>query len=76
MLGSQNHKVGNPKKGYGMSRQVGVTGDTKIGGPRDHINIRILHPGSKAQYERGISRNHGSKEPCAYVYVYVVVLGS
>ena len=27
-------------------------------GPKDHINIRILHPGSKAHHE-GDARNHG-----------------
>ena len=27
-------------------------------GPKDQTNIRILHPGSKAQY-KGDSRNHG-----------------
>ena len=31
-------------------------------GPKDHINIRILHSGSKAQ-ENGDSRNHCLQDP-------------
>ena len=32
-------------------------------GPEEHINIRILHSGSKTQ-DKGDSRNHGLKDPC------------
>ena len=32
----------------------------KLRGPRHHINIRISHPGSKAQY-KGHARNHGCR---------------
>ena len=32
--------------------------DSDIGAPKDHINIRILHSGLKAQY-KGATRNQG-----------------
>ena len=38
--------------------------------PKDHIDTRISHSGSKAQY-KGDIRNHGWKDP----YVYVVFWG-
>ena len=39
-------------------------------GPKDHIDTRISHSSSKAQY-KGNTRNHGVKDP----YVYVVAWG-
>ena len=39
-------------------------------GPKDHINIRILHPGSKAQDKEDF-RSHGLEDP----YVYMVSWG-
>ena len=37
-----------------------------MGGPKDHINIRISHPGSRAQY-RGNTRNHGLYDPFLFM---------
>ena len=34
--------------------------------PKDHINMRILHPGPKAQ-DKGHFRNHGLHDPCVSV---------
>ena len=39
-------------------------------GPKDHINIRILHSGSKAR-PKGDTKNRGVQDP----YVYVVFWG-
>ena len=38
-------------------------------GPKDHINIRIRHSGSKAQYQ-GDTGNHGLWDPYVYVVFY------
>ena len=46
--------------------QLPVRGSESCGGPTDHINTRISHSGSKAQYERD-ARNHGLQDPYAYV---------
>ena len=37
-------------------------------GPKDHISIRILHSGSKAQ-DKADSRNRGLSDPHVYVVV-------
>ena len=47
--------------------------------PKDHINIRIWHSGSKAQYTyiyRGDTRNHGLWDPYVYVVFWAPLLES
>ena len=43
--------------------------------PKDHIDIRISHPGSKAQY-KGDTRNHAVQDPSVYVVFGTLMVGA
>ena len=45
-----------------------------IGGPADHINLRISHSGSRARY-KGDARNYGLKDPSVYVAFWPPISG-
>ena len=40
-------------------------------GPKDRMNIGMLHSGSKAR-DKGDSRNHGWQDACDYVVVWAL----
>ena len=49
-----------------MGRSLGpLDSKASVLAPKDRINTRISHPGSKAQYVGG-TRNHVLQDPCVH----------